>query len=215
MRFPAMAVLELLYRVKQREFAEKLREMTSEDVVYVTDLASCSHKRVMRRHYPLLGFRFEPSLLLGDLVHRGLASILSENGGGRWRAEVPVEARVEVDGRVYTLKGRVDLVLYNEQGEPEAVVEVKTGRDLPDNAPREHHLLQLKVYMKLLGVDRGYLLYVTPERVVEHPVEAGDVDVEGLVREAVRDSARPRYQWECRYCPYRRLCPYALPQRSQ
>ena len=208
------SVVEELYRLKQREFLDRLKEMTDPRVVYVTDLVSCSHKRVMRLSYPLLSFRFEPSMLLGDLVHSGLASLLTSLGGegGEWRAEVPVEREVIVDGESYLLKGRVDLVYY-EGGEPRLVVEVKTGRDLPDNTPREHHVAQLRVYLELLDVDEGYLLYVTPERLVEHQVERIPLDLEALVRETVLDRARPRYDWECRYCPYRRLCPYSLPQR--
>ncbi len=206
-----MAVLEVLYRLKQREFAERLREMSDPHVIYVTDLVSCSHKRVMRRSYPLLSFRFEPSLVIGDLVHYGLEKLLQDagGGGGVWEAERPVEKRFNIDGVEYVLKGRVDL-LYVVDGAPRVVVEVKTGRDLPGNEPLEHHKLQVQVYMEMLGVGEGYLLYITPERVVEHPVERANLDLEAMVRDVVYNRVRPRYQWECRYCPYRRLCPYAL-----
>ncbi len=201
-----MSILQALYRLKQRDFMEKLREMSDPSVIYVTDLVQCSHKRVMRIMYPLMSFRFEPPLVLGDLVHAGLEALLSEEG---WEAEVPVEASVEVGDETYVVKGRVDLLKRNEEGRPVAVVEIKTGRDLPDNSPREHHVAQVQVYMSMLGAREGYLVYITPERLVEFPVEPVSIDLESLVEDVVYDRRAPRYEWECRYCPYRRICPYA------
>ncbi|MET1129212.1 MAG: CRISPR-associated protein Cas4 [Thermoproteota archaeon] len=205
-------VLAELYRFKQKEFSERLRELADPRTVYVTDLVSCSHKRVMRLAYPLLSFQFEPYMLLGDLVHRGIQSLMVEMG--RWRAEVSVEKEVDVGGEKYKLKGRIDLVRFAPSGDQaEEVVEVKTVRDLTRHEyPLEHHILQLRIYMNLLSVKRGLLLYVSPSRIAEYEVEPADVDVEELVRQTVYDEVRPRYQWECRYCVYRKLCPYARTQ---
>ena len=98
---------------------------------------------------------------------------------------------------------------------PDKVVEIKTARQLQDNTPYEHHVLQLKVYMELLNVDEGYLVYVTPDRLVEFRVERGGVSVEELLRQTVYDVARPRFSWECRYCPFRKICPYAREQHGE
>jgi len=208
-----VSVLEELYKLKQRDFSDKLRDMVNPRVVYVTDLVSCSHKRVLRQRYPLLSFRFEPPLVLGDLVHAGLEAVLAGGGGGSgWRSEVEVSRSFVIDGEEYVLKGRADLVLY-EDGKPSVVVEVKTARDLPENEPHPHHVGQLRVYMELLDAREGLLVYITPERLVEFPVERAPLDLERMMRETLGDAARPRYDWECRYCPFRRLCPYALQRR--
>ncbi|WP_244403890.1 CRISPR-associated protein Cas4 [Pyrolobus fumarii] len=199
-------ILAVVYRAKERDFAEKLEEATREDIVYVTDLTSCSQKRVFRLSMPLLSFRFEPAMLLGELVHRGLEAILEEEG---WATEMEVVKRFEIDGEVYELRGRVDAALVTEDG-VEEVVEIKTARSV--EKPLEHHVLQLQVYMTLLGAKRGTLVYVTPDRVVEYAVGPREVDVEQLVRETVHNLARPRFDWECRYCPYRRYCPYVRSQ---
>jgi len=204
----SLSVVEYLYRRRQDEFREKLRDMIDPRVVYVTDLVSCSHKRVMRHRFPLLAFRFEPALVLGDLVHAGLESLLGGRDG--WEAEVEVERRYVLEGDEYIVKGRADLVKRRGDGSVEVVVELKTARDLPEGRPHQHHVNQLRVYMELLDAPRGVLVYVTPERLLEFSVERGDgIDVEALLREAVHDTARPRFDWECRYCPYRRLCPYS------
>ncbi len=203
-----MGILEEIYSVKQKEFTEKLKEMTDPRTIYVTDLVSCSMKRIMRIRYPLLSFRFEPPMILGDLVHAGLEKLLGEHG---WRPEVQIEKKVIINGEEYLLKGRADLVRY-APGSPshaEEVIEIKTGRDLPLNEPHEHHVLQLKIYLYLLAAKRGYLVYITPERLVEFEIEPEPIDLETLVRETVYNEKAPRYEWECRYCPYRRICPFA------
>jgi len=198
-------ILEEIYNVKQKDFTEKLREMTDTSIVYVTDLVSCSMKRLMRIKYPLLSFRFEPPIILGELVHAGLERILEERG---WRAEVQVEKAFTIDGENYLLKGRADLVRY-ENGRAKEVVEIKTGRDLPLNEPHDHHVLQLKIYLNLLGAEEGYLVYITPERLAEFRVEPEPIDIETLMRETIYNEKTPRYEWECRYCPYRRICPFS------
>ena len=202
------SVVERLYRRKQDDFREKLRDMINPRVVYVTDLVSCSHKRVMRRQFPLLAFRFEPALVLGDLVHAGLESLLAGDDG--WDVEVELEKRYSMEGEEYVVKGRADLVKRRVDGAVEAVVEIKTARDLPEGRPHQHHLEQLRIYMELLGAPRGVLVYITPERLLEFHVERGTgIDIEARLRETLHDSARPRFDWECRYCPFRKLCPYS------
>ncbi|KSW11908.1 CRISPR-associated protein Cas4 [Pyrodictium occultum] len=201
-----MGIVSELYKAKQRDFSERLREMTDPRVVYVTDLVSCSYKRVMRLQFPLLSFRFEPSLVLGDLVHAGLGSLLASRG---WETEVPIERKYIIDGEEYILKGRIDLLKRNDDGKPHTIVEIKTSRELPENSPREHHIMQLRIYMELTGAKRGYLLYVTPDRLVEFEVEPSSVDVEALLRETIYNLRAPRYDWECRYCSYRKICPFA------
>ena len=198
-----LRILPLLYRAKERSFADRLRESTDPRTVYVTDLVSCSQKRLFRIEMPLASFRFEPPLLLGDLVHLGIERLLEEEG---WVTEMEVVKRFRVDGAEYTLRGRVDAALVTGNG-VEHVLEVKTARSV--ERPLEHHVLQLQVYMALLGARSGTLLYITPDKILEFSVEPRDVDVEALVAETVRNEARPRYDWECRYCPYRRYCPYS------
>ncbi len=198
-----MRVLPLIYRRKEREFADRVSDATREDVVYVTDLVSCSQKRVFRLEMPLLSFRFEPPMLLGDLVHRGLEELLGDEG---WVTEMEVVKRFEVDGRVVELRGRVDAALVTDNG-VEHVVEIKTARSI--EKPLEHHVLQLQVYLNMLGAREGSLVYITPERLLEYTFPRTELDLGLLVAETVRNEARPRFEWECRYCPYRRFCPYA------
>ncbi len=202
-------ILRIVYEAKQRDFADRVNEATRPDVVYVTDLTSCSQKRLFRLAMPLLSFRFEPPMLLGELVHLGLERLLEQEG---WVTELEIVKHYEVDGVRYELRGRADAVRI-EDGRVVEVVEIKTARSI--DKPLEHHALQLQIYMQLLGAERGYLVYITPDKIVEYSVDPGDVDIERLLAETVRNTAHPRFEWECRYCPYRRYCPYARASQHQ
>ncbi len=205
-----MKILDIIYRRKLRDYQERLSQLTDPSIIYVTDLTSCSYKRFYRLHYPQLSFKFEPSLILGDLVHLGLAALVGEDAA--WRSEVEVRRLLDIDGKEYTLLGRADLVLYDE-GKPVHVVEVKTMKEASHNLPLEHHELQLQVYMNLLGVGEGTLLYISPDALLEIPVARRSIDIGGLAKETVDLAKAPRYAWECKYCVYRKICP--VPRRRQ
>ena len=206
------SLLHLLYTAKVREFEEKLGDMLNPRVVFITDLVSCSHKRLLRLRYPLLAFRFEPPLVMGDLVHTGLELLASQRG---WEPEVEVTKSYVIDGEEYLVKGRADLVLRGEDGSVEVVAEIKTAREPPrEGKPHEHHLLQVKIYAELLGAKEALLVYITPDALLEYKVEVGGVSIEDLLLETVADARAPRWEWECRYCPYRRICEYARARRQ-
>ncbi|MEM1619273.1 MAG: CRISPR-associated protein Cas4 [Fervidicoccaceae archaeon] len=198
-----LSILDLLYERKRAEFAERLSELRDESVIYVVELAGCPKKREFRVRFPELTFRFDPQLILGDVAHAGLEHLLSSVG---FEVEKEVSERVEVDGRVYVVKGRVDAMSEDR------IVEIKTGRP-GQRLPQEHHVLQLKIYMALTGSRRGTLIYVTGDRLVEFEVEAESRLALGeLVLEHLRADKVPKWDWECRYCAFSRLCPRRLPE---
>lgn len=193
-------VTELLYKRRIEDFRERIEELRDPKIVYVTELISCAHKRFYRINYPELTLSFEPTLILGELLHYGLERVLEDEG---FNVEVEVERDYSIDNTYYKLKGRVDALGRD------CIVEIKTGR-AGQKLPHQHHILQLQLYMELLDVDLGVLVYVTPDRLVEFKVRKGRVEVEELLRDTVRDTVHPRWEWECKYCPYSKLCPYKL-----
>ncbi len=190
------------------DYNKRIEEMRDPHVVYVTDLVVCSHKRQLRIQYPLLHFSFEPPLLLGLLVHRGLEALLTSDE--KWRAEYPIETTIRIKSEEYTIKGRIDLVRVDDKGNIVEIVEIKTAKTLPENAPLEHHVMQVKAYMKLTRAHKGLIVYITPDRVAEFEVEKADIDIKRLLSETVYDLVHPRYGWECKYCPYKKICSYAV-----
>ncbi len=193
-------ITRLVYRSVLEEYRKREEELRNPSILYVTDLVSCSHKRALRLSYPEITFKFEPQLVLGNLVHKGLEDILEEN---EYKVEVEVEAEYEVMGSRILLKGRVDAV------SKDAVVEIKSARS-DQGLPHEHHVMQLQIYLNMLGLDKGILIYITPDRIAEYLVEREPLNIKDLVEETILDLKHPRWSWECRYCPFSRICPYKM-----
>lgn len=194
------SIIDILYEWVLKEQLKKLPESRDPRIIYVTDLVGCSHKYHLRKKYPELTLSFEPAAILGDIVHTGLGRLLAEKG---FEVELEVSREIVVDGEQYLLKGRVDAFKRDEG----LVVEVKTSRTAI-NLPRDHHVKQLRIYLQLLGAEKGLLIYITPDKLVEYPIEYQPVDIEEEVKAIINDTVHPRYQWECKYCVYRKLCSY-------
>ncbi|ADV64440.1 CRISPR-associated protein Cas4 [Desulfurococcus mucosus] len=194
-------VTEALYRRVIGEHMARMGELRDGSTIYVTDLVACSHKYHMRRKYPELTIGFEPSMVLGELLHKGLEEVLKGEG---YEVEKSVEVPVEIDGARYIVKGRVDA--YNPG--TRTVVEIKSSRT-SRGIPKPHHVEQLNIYLNIMDVESGILVYVTSDKIVEYVIPRERVDVTGLVRNTLGNLVHPRYEWECEYCVFRRLCPYA------
>ena len=73
-------ITSLLFKSTVEEYRQRLEELKDPRIIYVTDLVSCSHKRELRKTFLELYFRFEPAMILGELLHRGLEEMLEEEG---------------------------------------------------------------------------------------------------------------------------------------
>jgi len=200
-------VLGLIYDWIMKRQVEKLQDARDPRVVYVTDLVACTHKYHLRKKYPELTLSFEPVAVLGDIAHAGLGKLLAEKG---FEVEYEVSREVVVDGESFVLRGRVDAFKRDEG----LVVEIKTSRSAV-NLPKEHHLKQLKVYLELLGASNGVLIYITPSKIVEYYVKHEPVNIEVEVKNLLVDASHPRYTWECRYCVFRKICPFYQPGKKE
>jgi len=194
-------VIPILYKTFMAEQLSRLEEARREDVVYVTDLVLCSHKLKLRRMFPELSLAFDPITVTGNLIHIGVEKYLKDHG---FVVEYSVEREFEIDGKRYVLKGRVDAYHPDEK----IVIEIKSSRT-PQNKPLEHHILQLQVYLNLLEARRGVLVYITPEAFLEYAIEREKLNIKSLIKAAVNDEVHPRWSWECKYCVFKKLCPYA------
>ncbi len=198
-------ILKLMYVKQLEDFRQRLPELSDPHVIYVTDLVGCSQKRLFRVSFPELTLGFEPPMIQGELIHRGLEELLEEQG---FEIEVPVEKEFIVDDEGYVLKGRMD-AYEKEHG---VVVEIKTGRSA-HGTPRRHHEMQLQVYMNLVDANLGILVYVTPDRILEYSYEKIDIPLAELIEETVKNRMHPRWEWECQYCPFNRICIYRRQQQ--
>jgi len=205
--------LDLVAELYNHLRAERAKHQRGPGVVWVTDLVLCSLKSRYSEVYPELEAPqvFEPTLVLGTIVHKGLQGFLrrvlgEEKGYG---VEVEPEASAEVDlsqfqpgaGKV-VVKGRIDALIL--LGGERVGVEVKSMRG-DAQLPLEHHVDQVRLYNLLFDLPATILLYVTPERITQY--EVGERADWREVAQRVLEPKAPRYPWECRYCPFAVLCP--------
>ncbi|MEM0380948.1 MAG: PD-(D/E)XK nuclease family protein, partial [Desulfurococcaceae archaeon] len=170
-------ILPLIYEDDIREFNEKLNELRDPSVIYVSDLVVCTHKWHLRRRYPELTFRFEPQLVIGKIIHKGLAELLKNRN---FEIEFSLNREVYVNSRKYVLKGRVDA--YNR--DENVIVEFKYSK-LFREKPLEHHVMQLQLYMNMLDADKGVLVYLTPNAMFEFSYSRLDYNIENHVEELI------------------------------
>jgi len=195
------SVISSLFRYLLEE--SKKHQRDNPNLYYVTDLTQCSHKRVLSMKFPELSafMNFEPAVVMGILVHGGLEKILSE-----------MDIKVEVEGQKtvidtvteteYIVKGRADAIV---EGEDEKIcIEIKMSRSA-NNIPYEHHIDQARIYNWLFDADMAILVYITPTKLVEYGVKNRATDDEILNR--ITFIRAPRYDWECKYCPFSKICP--------
>ena len=209
-------IQEVLYRLQLKETEE---HKPSYSEIYVTSLVQCPLKFTYSLKFPEIATaqNYQPYLILGKLVHYGLQHLLMELSRSDFLkefklvgVEVECSKTISVDASnlpyIVHVKGRADLIV--EKDGEKIVVEIKTAKG-DYNIPSEHHVLQLRIYMNMLGIGKGLLLYITPERIAEIPVEKplDDFELSNLVKEFLQRKG-PRYSWECSYCQYAILCPF-------
>jgi len=172
--------------------AQRKIEEKAEDEVWITDLTECPRKAEFRVKMPDYNLP-TPSTIVGDFVHVGVLSWLREF----YEAEIEKEITKEIDG--WRVKGRIDAVV-NDQ----FIVEIKFMRASVEREPLPHHIEQVRLYLWLTGLEKGVLLYVTPEAVYEHEITIPYRDEQ--VAELLREKQIPRYDWECSYCNWSGFC---------
>ncbi|MEM1623055.1 MAG: CRISPR-associated protein Cas4 [Sulfolobales archaeon] len=205
MSYSTIDIVSLIYSYARAEREKHKRE---KGVIWVTDLIRCPLKLVFEERYPELALRdvFKPGLIMGNLLHRGLESLLKDliqAQGLIVETEVEVSRDVVLnDGTLVYVKGRLDAVISRDIGK--VTIEVKTSRS-GRNIPQKHHVDQVRAYNWLTDSIGTVLIYITPSRITQFFVE-DRMDTSEVVSRITSKKA-PRYSWECTYCAYSVLCP--------
>ncbi len=196
-------ITELLLNKKLEEYLSHSKETNT---LYVTDLIRCPKKIKYEEEYKELAISqvYEPSTLLGDLVHAGLENFIKTNLNAE--IEVENEKELQVLGDTYKIKGRADAIVnVNDQ---KVVIEIKSARS-DRGLPHLHHKMQLQIYLWLFGTKKGILVYVTPDRITEYEVNdpLDESTIIRLIEDTITMRGAPRFEWECRYCIFSIICP--------
>ncbi len=178
---------------------EKLRAKYKESgkhLLFVHEICECSNKRKMRLRFPELekAETYNARFAIGQLIEEALKYRFKNEGDFTYTRELVV------DGKPYLICGTIDIL----EPETKTPIEVKYQTALK-NEPKEHHVLQLKLYLWLIGAEKGELLYVSPEGIKSFTI--GKPLTEREVIELIKEEKAPRWvEWECAYCQYQPFC---------
>ncbi|RLE70920.1 MAG: hypothetical protein DRJ45_04480 [Thermoprotei archaeon] len=165
-----------------------------ENEITVHEFIGCKRKMLLLRNLPELEYSISinPRIVLGELIHLGILKILGK------RDEKIVYKDIILNNKRYRFIGMIDAIINN------SIIDFKFTLLPSENLPSEKHVLQVKMYMWLTGLEEGYLLYFTPNEILEYKIDEklSDEDIKRLYEHW--DS--PRYSWECDYCSVKRYC---------
>ncbi len=192
---------------KLHEFADRIDEILNENVWYVTELTQCPRKHYFRTKYPYLDLAniFNERIVLGIIIHKGIQDMIVESlNGSKVEIEKSIVRTFEIDGKVITLKGRVDILVDDK-----ILYEIKTMNRFSGNIP-EHYTKQIQIYLNLLNLDVGKLVIVnldgaSSKKFYTYDVKREEIDLEELLRKCINLEIEPM-EWECKYCSYNLVC---------
>ncbi|MEM2151425.1 MAG: hypothetical protein QXG68_07900 [Candidatus Bathyarchaeia archaeon] len=125
-------------------------------------MCECSNKRKMRLRFPELERveTYNARFAVGELIEEALKH--------RFKNELDFTYMKElnINGKPYVICGTIDII----DPETETPIEVKYQTALKDE-PKERHVLQLRLYLWLIGAEKGELLYISPERLKSFIIE--------------------------------------------
>lgn len=184
---------------------------------------------------------FEPTYTIKNAIHvsvdidtvptREFTETEATDGGETHSVDIPesVElnqpdnspATTETDSVCVTIAGSTDPAICDpDSGDVIALTEVKSTGSLGRiTEPKRRHLFQIHAYLKSLGIESGYLIYVDRDELLDPKVF--EVTFEQAVWERVTEwaletlpyalndelpPADPPEGWMCNYCEYQNRC---------
>lgn len=184
---------EQKYDKSNEEFSKKFEGYK---VYRAHELCRCPKMNELEELFPDVAKtkRYEPAIILGELVHIAMETLMK----GHIQTEDEIKLFYKVFEDIKTVVIGTPDAIYN--GHP---VDYKFQR-FPPKEIKEHHLLRIRLYMWLMDVDVGYVIYITPMKILQFEVSGSlnDSDVLALINNPVS----PRWRWECKLCPFRKIC---------
>jgi len=133
------------YIMSREKLRAKYRE-AGKNLLFVHEICECSEKRKMRLRFPELekAETYNARFVIGELIEEALKKRFKNEGDFTYMKEL------NVDGKQYAICGTIDIM----DPESKTPIEVKYQTALKDE-PKEYHVLQLRLYLWLLGAERG------------------------------------------------------------
>ncbi len=190
---------------------------------YPSEIGMCLRKIFYSYKFPL---ELKPDLVkifeLGNIMHDFVVHVLKSDKNPHvqlLKSEFPFKQDIDD----FTVSGRIDNLLLVKADNKEILVEVKSSTDIGfirEAAP--HNVVQLQLYMHILGVHNGVLLYIDKKNLqskvfdIQYKEDEAKKIIErfrllhkSLVSDTIPEPearASSRTIWMCRYCEYNDKC---------
>ena len=190
---------------------------------YPSEIGNCLRKVWYTYKFPV---ELKPELIkifeLGNIMHDFVVEVLKSEKTPEvelLKSEFPV--RQEFDD--FLVSGRVDNLILVKASGKNVLVEVKSTMDVNRiEEAQPHNIVQLQLYMHLIGVHNGILLYIDKKNLQSKIFEVKYDEKQALaiierfrqLHRALLDDKIPEPEaradrktlWMCRYCEYRDKC---------
>jgi len=210
------------------------RENKPKDIgrYYPSEIGTCLRKIWYSYKFPM---EIKPDLIrifeLGNIMHDFVVHVLKSDKNPHvelLKSEFPFKHNVDD----FTISGRIDNLLLIKASGKEILVEVKSSADIAfirEAAP--HNVVQLQLYMHLLGVHNGILLYIDKKNLqskvfeVQYKKDDAEEIIERFktLHSALTKDTLPepeargsqKTMWLCRFCEYKDKCYAETPKSAK
>jgi CRISPR/Cas system-associated exonuclease Cas4 (RecB family) len=206
-----------------KEFLGKRIRERKEGIIFPSEIGYC-----LRRLYYLYKkpkeISFETLKLFesGNIVHGWFVNVLYSSYQKDLIASFNYEQKLEYIENDLKICGRFDDIILIKIGEEKKLIEVKSakGVDLIDK-PKDHHYLQVNFYMKMLNMNKAYIVYISRTNLDMKVFEVSysEEKFKELIKRAkflnehIKNNKLPFQEarlnnsaWQCRWCEYKNEC---------
>ncbi len=199
---------------------------------YPSEIGNCLRKVWYTYKYPL---ELKPELIkifeVGNIMHDFVVEVLKSEKNPDielLKSEFPVKQEIED----FLISGRVDNLILIKASGKNVLVEVKSTMDIGYiREAQPHNIVQLQLYMHIIGVHNGILLYIDKKNLqskifeIKYDENKAKEIIERfkLLHKSIKEDTLPEPEargdrktlWMCRYCEYREKCYAETPQNAK
>ena len=199
-------ITQIIYQRYLKHIYDKYVATRRQDVYYVHEFTLCYMKAQILRQLNQIRMISEELLkdtvVIGEIIHEALLRLIDNE---------PKEVCKQIED--IEICGTADALIDDTVIEIKYVSSMKrilqkTQQNQVKLKPLEHHVLQARMYGWLYDARNVILLYVTPRKLIEVRLTPMD---ENEVRQHVLNwinlKPTPMWDWECKLCTLKKLCP--------
>ncbi len=156
----------------------------------------------------------------GNMLHEFVSEVIRSEKNPEVEL-IKDELPVKIEGKDFTISGRVDnIVLVKVNGE-QVLIEVKSVKFFPVK-PQKQHITQLQLYMLATNIHKGIILYIEKDNLqtkwfdVDYDEKKAESIIEkfSILDKSLKEDKMPMAEakqnqeiiWMCRYCDWKEEC---------